>query len=1080
MPEIFYEIKKGIHMKPIYIKMQAFGSYQEEYISFEKADHGLFLITGDTGAGKTTIFDAITFALYGKTSGGRRDGKMMRSQYAPADMKTKVEYKFHYRGNEYTIIRSPEQSNWKKLTDGDGKEYYEKLSTPLKPRVELIMPDGSLFQGKLREINQKIEEIIGLNAEQFTQIAMLAQGDFIKLLHASSEERKEIFAKIFDTKIYEAIELETAKRAKAVNIELAGNKADIVRELGRVKCIEGSCYEGEWNSEKYQKRFSETQRDALLMLVSDICEEAGKKWKQTEAEIKETDVKISSLDKDILIAKNINKLFGELSKWEEKKRLLEEKSQEIEQLRQKIQMGERALEVERDYSELEQRKKEASQCRERIEQLEQWISKNQEQTEGLKSQAQEAKKRYSSQAPQLYAEKEVISKSLSKYDELAEILEKQKGAEGKLERLILEAESLDREKEDCEAKLKRLSEDTKELKEKTRNPEALENEIKIIESRQQDLDEITKNISILDRIKTELKEEEEYYRKAAENETAKREEYEQLYQKFINSQAAALRAELKEGMPCPVCGSIHRNYEAVREIYEEKERVDDKKLKKEKTAYDKAVQEKEAAYRLMQDKTSEKNSMIQVLYAGCKKFYDISENKSLFEKQLEDELKQKIEADNKNMLQELKEKKQLQKETKKNCKVIEKNEKEIEEFTKTAQYMKKAAEEKSREINDLKIEKSAYGASLEILKKQLVYADKDSALKEQNEKQRELEKLKKAADDSEKKLAVFEKEMHEKTGKLVSEQESMKRFDDALQRAKTQYRESLKKQRFDSTEAFFAALIKREEIKGLQKEIEAYEKELAVANDNGRRLEKETKGREKADITCYEEEKKELKKYRNTLDKDVKLLFNLASANKEAYKNACLLYEQREKMQQRAAVLKNLDDTANGRLAGKHMNFQTYIQRRYFKQVIDRANKRLYVMSGNQFLLQCRDMKNLGAQGYVGLDLDVYSIVNDQTRDVKTLSGGESFMAALAMALGMADMIQNSRGSIHIDTMFIDEGFGSLSEETRNQAINILNELSEGKRLVGIISHVSELKSQVETKLLIKKTDKGSSAVWEV
>lgn len=1067
-------------MKPIYIKMQAFGSYQNECISFEKADHGLFLITGDTGAGKTTIFDAITFALYGKTSGGRRDGKMMRSQYAPADVKTKVEYKFHYRGSEYTIIRSPEQANWKKTADEDGNESYEQLSTPLKPRAELIMPDGSSFPGKLKEINHKIEEIIGLNAEQFTQIAMLAQGDFLKLLHASSEDRKQIFAKIFDTKIYEAIEIETAKRAKEVNIELAKNKENIVKELERVRCIEGSSRSEEWNSEKYQKRFSETEKEAFLALVSDICEEAVKRLKQTETKIKETDAKISSLDKDILLAKGNNKLFEELEKWEEKKRVLEEKSQETDNLRQKIQMGERALEVERDYNEQEQRKKEARQCRERAAQLEQWISKNQEQAEELKNQAEKAKTKYSNESPRLYAEIEAISKSLDKYDELSEVLEKQKDTKEKLEQLICEAEKLDREKESCEEKQKKLSEDTEELKKKTRNLEVLENEIKIIESRQQDFDEIQRNISVLERIKTELEEKEEYYNKAAEKVSIKREGYERLYQEFIHNQAAVLRAELKEGMPCPVCGSIHHNCEAVRESYERKESIDDKKLKKEKNIYDKAVQEKEAAYKDMQDKIGEKNSIVQILYAGCKKIYDIPENNSLFEKQLEDELRQKIEADNKSILQELKEKKKLQRETAENYKIMNENEKVIKELTKTAEYARKAAEEKNREINDLKIEESAYNANLEILQKQLVYKDKDSAFKDQNKKQRELEKLRKAADESEKVLAVFEKEMHEKTGKLASEQESMKRFDDALQKAKARYKESLKKQRFDSTEDFFAAFIKREEIKKLQKEIDAYEKELAVANDNQKRLEKETKGKEKTDIACYEEEKKELKKDRNTLDKDAKLLFNLASVNKEAYKNACLLYEQREKIQQKAAVLKNLDDTANGRLAGKHMNFQTYIQRRYFKQVIDRANKRLYVMSGNQFLLQCRDVKNLGAQGYVGLDLDIYSIVNDQIRDVKTLSGGESFMAALAMALGMADMIQNSRGSIHIDTMFIDEGFGSLSEDTRNQAINILNELSEGKRLVGIISHVSELKSQVETKLLVKKTDKGSSAVWEI
>lgn len=1066
-------------MKPIYIKMQAFGSYQEECISFEKADHGLFLITGDTGAGKTTIFDAITFALYGKTSGGKRDGKMMRSQYAPVDMKTKVEYKFHYQGSEYTIIRSPEQPNWKKVTSEDGKEYYKQLSTSLQSKVELIMPDGSSFPGTLPKINHKIEEIIGLNVKQFTQIAMLAQGDFIKLLHASSEERKEIFAKIFDTKIYEAIEQETAKRAKAVNIELSENKSNISKELERVKCIEKSRYEEEWNSEKYQKRFSETEKEAFLALVLDICREAEEKCKQTETERKEINEKIINLQKDIVYAKDINKLFEELNKWEDKKLLLEKKSQEIEQFRNKIQIGERALEVERDYHELEQRRSEMSQCRERAKELEQWIFQNQEKLKELKNQTQQAVDKYDGEAPLLYAEKETISKSLDKYDEFAEIVEKQKDTEEKLKQLTYQVENLVKDKENCEIRLKKLSEDTKELKENTKNPEALENEIKIIESRQKDIEEIVKNSSALNKMKTELEEKERNYQKAVEKEAAKHKEYEQLYHEFINSQAAVLRAELKEGIPCPVCGSIYHNCEAVTEIKKEKEIIDDKKLKKEKEAYDKMVQEKEAAYRNMLDKTSEKNSVMNILYAGCKKFYGISEKEDFFETQFESKWKQKITEDNKKILQELNEIKKLQKETIKNHKIIRENENIVETLMQTAENIRKKIEEKNSEIQCLKMQKSTYDTGAKMLKQQLVYINKDSAVKEQKKIQQKLKKLKETADNSKKAFLEFEEEMHKRTGKLVSEQENMKRFDVKLQKAKACYKESLKKQGFESTEVFQAALIKREEIEKLRKKITDYKTELAVANDNQKRLIKDTKGKEKSDITCYEKEKSELEKYSKTLDKAEKLLFNLASVNKEAYKKACLLYEQRGKIQQKAVILKCLDDTVNGRISGKHINFQTYIQRRYFKQVVDRANKRLYVMSGNQFLLQCRDVENLGAQGYVGLDLDIYSVVNDQTRDVKTLSGGESFMAALSMALGMADIIQNSRGSIHIDTMFIDEGFGSLSEETRNQAVRILNELSEGKRLVGIISHVSELKSQIETKLVVRKNDKGSSAVWE-
>ncbi len=1076
-------------MKPVYIKIQAFGSYQEECIFFDRVDHGLFLITGDTGAGKTTIFDAITFALYGKTSGGRRDAKMMRSQYAPLDKRTKVEYKFYYQGKEYTIIRSPEQLNWKKIIKEDGTEYYKQLSTELPSKVELIMPDGSLFPGSLTKINHKIEEIIGLNVKQFTQTAMLAQGDFIKLLHASSEDRKEIFAKIFDTEIYESIEQETAKRAKAVNIELAENKANIVRELERVKCIENSCYDESWNSKKYQKRFTETEKEVFLELVLNICRETEEKWKQTEAERKETNAKISSLEKEIVYAKGINKLFEELEKWEEKKQLLEEKSQEIEELKYKIQMGERALEVEQDYHELEQAEKEASQCRERIEKLNRWIFENQKQSEELKKQAQGAESKYDSEAPRLYAENETILNSLNKYDELAEMMQRQKNTEEKRKQLMSQTEHLVKDKEDCDTNLKKLSENTKELKENTRNLEALENERKIIESRQKDIEEIIKNSVILNKIKTELKEKEEYYQKMTEKEAARHKEYEQLYHEFINSQAAVLRAGLREGMPCPVCGAVYHNNKNVEERNEKKEsrkrnenreNVNDKKLKTEKEAYDKAVQEKETAYRDMMDKTGEKNGVIHLLYAACKKLYDTSQREDFFEIQFENEWKQKITEENNRILQKLNENNRLQKETIKNNKIINENEKTIEALVQAAEHARKTIEEKNSEIHCLNIEKSTYDTRVETLKQQLVYADKDSAVKEQRKKQQELQKLKEAAENTKKAFLEFEEKMHKKNGNLVSEQETMERFNIRLQRAETCYREGLKKQGFENTEQFRTALIKREEIEKLRKKITEYKTELAVTDDNQKRLKKETTGKEKSDSTCYEKEKRELEKYSQTLDKAVKLLFNLASINREAYKNTCLLYEQREKIQQKAVILKNLDDTVNGRISGKHINFQTYIQRRYFKQVIERANKRLYVMSGKQFLLQCRDVENLGAQGYVGLDLDIYSIVNDQTRDVKTLSGGESFMAALSMALGMGDMIQNSRGSVHIDTMFIDEGFGSLSEETRNQAVHILNELSEGKRLVGIISHVSELQSQVETKLLVKKSDKGSSTVWEI
>ena len=218
-------------MRPIKLTMSAFGSYSGmETIDFTKIQGGLFLVTGDTGAGKTTIFDAVTYALYDRTSGGRRDGNMMRSQYADDEAETFVEYTFAYRDGQYTIRRNPEYMRAGKRKNADGKIRLVKETS----KVSLIMPDGKEFQGKKREVDQKIEQIIGLDAGQFTQIAMIAQGDFLRLLHAESKERKKIFSKIFQTQIYRDVQEQLKEQGKALYIQLKENEADIRREMERV------------------------------------------------------------------------------------------------------------------------------------------------------------------------------------------------------------------------------------------------------------------------------------------------------------------------------------------------------------------------------------------------------------------------------------------------------------------------------------------------------------------------------------------------------------------------------------------------------------------------------------------------------------------------------------------------------------------------------------------------------------------------------------------------------------------------------------------------------------------------------
>ena len=246
-------------------------------------------------------------------------------------------------------------------------------------------------------------------------------------------------------------------------------------------------------------------------------------------------------------------------------------------------------------------------------------------------------------------------------------------------------------------------------------------------------------------------------------------------------------------------------------------------------------------------------------------------------------------------------------------------------------------------------------------------------------------------------------------------------------------------------------------------------------------LEQQLKGKEPAETDCLLEKSRLLEQEAKFLEQEKLKVAAIKARDQQARKQLTRLYQEREVFKKQYEVVSNLDKTANGNLPQHvRLDFQTYVQRRYFHSIIAEANRRLVKINGNQFILQCRDVEHLGRQGEAGLDLDVYDLVTDKIRDVKTLSGGESFLAALSMALGMADVIQNTAGKVHLDTMFIDEGFGSLDDEARDRAIGILNELAGDTRLVGIISHVAELKEQIDRKLVIKKGDKGSHARWAI
>lgn len=900
-------------MRPIQLTMSAFGSYADcVNIDFSKVNQGVFLITGDTGAGKTTIFDGISYALYGQTSGGRRDGSMMRSQYAANETKTYVELTFLASGQVWKVFRSPEYERESKRKNKDG----ERTMTKERGNLELYQPDGSLYPGNRQEVNRKLIEILGVDAKQFTQIAMIAQGDFLKLLLAKSDERKEIFSRIFDTQIFRKVQEELRMRSKAEYGKLEDNRKEWIRELQQLEC--------------------EEQEEKVLLL---------------EQSQKEPD-----LEKGLDFAKML---------------------------------------CQRDQADYEKEKKEHTRI---LQQLEEW------------------NRRYSVEKEwySIWEKREAVEQKLAKLEVERPLREKQKS---KLElaqkaekvmypyRSYQDASKLVKETENrvqnLEKEIHLQEEKTAEWKEKeqvwNQYMEKLEaKEIPVLERLRQALQQYE---SLQSHLKEAQKMEREQlrdganYQKADQNYQQMAAQYEQLYQAYLAQQAGVLAAALKEGMPCPVCGSRQHPEPALLTDHT----LTQEAVEHAKKSRDQAENQREIFYKkYLQSAGAFQQEMAVIREQQMQLLKEEHPNEDLAQMQ---ERWSQWESQAKKRLQEGEEK-------------VQKARKEQENAKKICQQ---ALQEEQRKRGQL-----------EETKKQLV-----TAKVQENEKSEE-------------------------------------------------YQACLREYGFSMQQEFLDAYIEPSLLEKEKQEQERYENTLVQTAKEAQWLKEQSKGKERPDLKTLEETLRQETARQRQQEKVLQKLYSKRETNKQAYRRMVVLGEQREELRKTYQVVNTLSRTANGSLAGTaKIDLESYMQRQYFQKMIRCANHHLKRMASGQFLLKCKSLENLSTQGNAGLDLDVYSLITGKVRDVKTLSGGESFMAALALALGMTDVITQAVGAIHMDTLFIDEGFGSLDEQAREQAIRILQGISGGKRLVGIISHVTELKEEIEQKLVVTKGKTGSKVEWK-
>lgn len=1049
-------------MKPIKIVISAFGSYADKTeISFEEVNNGIFLIAGDTGSGKTTIFDAITYALYEQTSGGVRDGNMMRSQFAVEDTLTYVELTFYYQGKIYKVKRNPQYERRSKRKTADGTGY-----TTETPKVELTLPDGKVFMGNKTETNSKITEILGIDKEQFTQIAMIAQGDFLKLLHANSDERKRIFSKIFDTRIYSKIQESLQNKIREINTELAKNKTLCEHEMKNIVYLEGSVYENLWFDMVSNFEF---KADEVLELIEKINNEIKEREQNISNQREKVQGNLNDINSAINSAETVNDLFKKLKLSCEIKKELEGKYEEQKIKEKKLDSAKKAEKVKPDESRYIDKLTSLTNVRERIININKWLEENKNRLDFLSKELEICDKNKADNEGKLTQGIARIDDTLSKYGELEE--KKALTLELYKDKISLE-QKVDSIKNDIENK-KILKLKLESEQDSLKNCYTIYTEaqlmVKDIENSVSELDELSRLVDELSFVK------EKYDISIAEANSAfvvyskLNGIYEEMYREFLSEQAGILAKErLVDNMPCPVCGST--NHPCIASVSEhaptqanvENSKKERDKAEKQNSGASERLQVARQSYDMKLELVS--NKAKQILK---KDFKNEASDVKLINQALEN-AKNELELNKVRLATAINNKSRY-----------EANLKSLGDIAKELTDKTASLDEIINAHSKINLKFTTFTTSIEELKKQLLFESKDEATHRLNIYRSKLDELNNAVANATSNFNSLLRAVEAKRGQQISEVESELRFKSELEEAKNVYYNSININNFNSEEEYKKSKLTSVQIESLQSDIDNYNKRLSDIKNEIRIYTEQTEGKSEVALDSMLKTKNELTISLQEIEKEFKIIYTLNKKNSDARVNIEELFKERKGIRIQYETYNSLNITANGKISEQiKMDFETYIQRQYFNKIIAAANKRLDKMSSGQFLLQCRDITDLGNRGPVGLDLDIYSLVTDTTRDVKTLSGGESFMAALSMALGLSDVIQLTAGAVHLDTMFIDEGFGSLDDNARVQAIGVLNELAGNNRLVGIISHVNELKEQIDNKLVVKKSEKGSKVFW--
>lgn len=1034
-------------MRPKKLVMSAFGPYaKEEVIDFSLLNgKNIFLITGTTGAGKTTIFDAISYALFGEASGSSRENESLRSDFADINRLTYVELDFELKGETYHIRRVPQQM--KPKVKGEG-------FTHQGSEAELILPDGKVRTGT-SNVTNKINELLGITKEQFKQIVMLPQGEFKKLLLADSKEREVIFRKIFGTYNYEKIQLLLNDKAKKIYKDLEKSKDSILVNLKNIK----------------SENINIDDKDIDLSgTVAKIEEEIDIK-KKDNAEIEQ---------KLTMIRKNIEKFQTEKIQGITNNSLLQEKVK-VQALLEDYKKQETNIKVKEDNLVKLNKAKEIVFIEDELsrvirnrqikEKLSLEISNN---IQVIQNELEKAKVYLLSEEGKEEEKNKNIELRNSLNEKKPKIIEFD-NKKSNVSKLTTKIKGVKESLENEQKNLQILKEDKVKNEENIKNISELEKQKILIDKEAQDKQKLIQEIRNLYKAIQKLKCNNEEYKKLNVDFKNKdyiykinKADYENKQELYMKEQAGILASVLKDGQACPVCGSTNHPLPAVRinEVPTEEE------LNISKEKYEKCQKE----YNEILVKMASLKSSIDSLKSDVieKKMENLSE---YFESIIyNDETEDKVILLGKKLRDEIE---QLNSKLSiMNVEIVKKE--SLNEECETIKNKIKNSEIKITELNEM-------------------YTNDFASLKSDEEKIKSLEReipegISSIADLDDRILVLQEKiDLHDKRVKAA--RDKVNELNDKKASEISKFEEGKKilkeisidiKEKNDLfnrmiSESKFENLDEYNEVKKnivyidkIQNEISQFKEKLKSLSDRYIELKTKTEKLEFVDIKEIEDKISNEKKIEEDISQKAKQLYSIIDNNVNTLKEIKKISDKVKEKESAYRIIGELANLANGKKS-PYISFERFVLASYFQEIIDAANIRLSKMTGERFILKRKEDKSKGTSQQ-GLELEVYDNYTGKCRHVKTLSGGESFKAALSLALGLSDVVQANAGGISLDTIFIDEGFGTLDSESLDNAISSLIALQKGGRLVGIISHVPELKERIEAKLEIKSSLEGSVA----